>query len=108
MKLYSSAYDYSIYTLNYYEDKYFISLFASFKQKAKIYNHYTYAQIIIKKLFFFSVYKNEWKEHKFWRQKNKKSNLYKKTKKTFNIDDIDVNNILVSKKEPYGKDNSLI
>ena len=53
MKLYSSAYDYAIYTLNYYEDKYFISLFASFKQKAKIYNHYAYAQIIIKKLFFF-------------------------------------------------------
>ena len=26
----------------------------------------------------------------------------------FNIDDIDVNKILVSKKEPYGKNNSLI
>ena len=53
MKLYSSTYDYAIYTLNYYEDKYFISLFASFKQKAKIYNHYPYAQIIIKKNYFF-------------------------------------------------------
>ena len=26
----------------------------------------------------------------------------------FNIDDIDVNKILVTKKEPYGKNNSLI
>ena len=29
-------------------------------------------------------------------------------KKIFNIDDIDVNKILVSKKEPYSKNNSLI
>ena len=29
-----------------------------------------------------------------------------KTKKNFNIDDIDVNKILVSKKEQYGKYNS--
>ena len=29
-------------------------------------------------------------------------------KKIFNIDDIDGNKILVSKKEPYGKNNSLI
>ena len=28
-----------LYTLNYYEDKYFISLFAHFKHKARIYNH---------------------------------------------------------------------
>ena len=66
MKLYNNAYDYAIYTLN-YEDKYFISLFAHFKHKAKIYNHCTYIQIIVKKivLFFFTVYKNEWKKHKF-------------------------------------------
>ena len=31
-----------------------------------------------------------------------------KTKKIFNIDDIYVNKILVSKKEPYDKNNSLI
>ena len=37
-----------------------------------------------------------------------KSDFYKKNKKIFNIDDIDVNKILVSKKEPYGKNNSLI
>ena len=37
-----------------------------------------------------------------------KSDFYKKNKKIFNIDYIDVNKILVSKKEPYGKNNSLI
>ena len=36
----------------------------------------------------------------------KKSNFYNKNIKIFNIDDIDVNNILVSKKEQYGKYNS--
>ena len=36
----------------------------------------------------------------------KKSGFYK-NKKIFNIDDIDVNKILVSKKETYGKYNSL-
>ena len=35
MRLYSNAYNYAIYTLNYYEDKYFISLFAHFKHKEK-------------------------------------------------------------------------
>ena len=34
-------------------------------------------------------------------------NFYKKNKKVFNIDDIDVNKILVSKKEPYGKNDAL-
>ena len=42
------------------------------------------------------MYKNEWKEHKFWPQKNKKKSLLEK------IDDIDVNKILVFKEEPYG------
>ena len=36
----------------------------------------------------------------------KKSNFYNKNKKIFNIDDIDVNKTLVSKKEQYGKYNS--
>ena len=35
MKLYSNVHDYAIYTLNYYEDKYFISLFVHFKDKGK-------------------------------------------------------------------------
>ena len=44
----------------------------------------------------------------FNNKKIKKIDFYKKKKKMFNIDDIDVNKILVSKKEPYGKNNSLI
>ena len=32
----------TIYALNYYEDKYFISLFAYIKHKARTYNHRTY------------------------------------------------------------------
>ena len=43
-----------------------------------------------------------WKEHKFRQQKNRKKWLLQK-KKLFNIDDFDINKILVSKKEPYGK-----
>ena len=41
-------------------------------------------------------------------KKSKKSDSYNKIKKIFNIDDIDVNIILVSKKEQYGKNNSFI
>ena len=36
----------------------------------------------------------------------KKSDFYNKNKKVFDIDDIDVNKMLVSKKEQYGKYNS--
>ena len=36
----------------------------------------------------------------------KKSDFYNKNKKIFNIDDIDANKILVSKKEQFGKYNS--
>ena len=36
----------------------------------------------------------------------KKNDFYNKNKKIFNIDDIDANKILVSKKEKYGKHNS--
>ena len=39
-------------------------------------------------------------------KKIKKSDFYK-NKKIFNIDDIDVNRILVSKKEPYSINNAL-
>ena len=45
--------------------------------------------------------KNEWKEHKI-----DKTNFHK-NKKLFKIEDIDINNILVSKKESYGTKNSL-
>ena len=37
-----------------------------------------------------------------------KSDFYNKSKKIFNIDDIDFNKILVRKKEQYGKNNSFI
>ena len=40
------------------------------------------------------------------KKKQKKSDFYNKNKKIFNIDDTDVNKILVSKKETYGKYNS--
>ena len=39
-------------------------------------------------------------------KKIKKSDCYNKNKKIFNIDDIDIDKILVSKKETYGKYNS--
>ena len=42
----------------------------------------------------------------FNNEKIKRSDFYNKNKKIFNIDDIDVNKILVSKKEQYGKYNS--
>ena len=52
------------------------------------------------------MYKNEQKQHKFWQQKYQKKRIlnvflffYNKNKKTFNIDNIDVNKISVSKKE---------
>ena len=56
--------------------------------------------------FFFSKYKNEWKEHIFWRQKNQKRDFYK-NKKILKVYDIDVNKILASKKEPYGTNKSI-
>ena len=40
----------------------------------------------------------------FGDKKIKRSKFYK-NKKTFKIDDIDVNKILVSKEEPYGANN---
>ena len=46
------------------------------------------------------------KSKKFDNKKIQKSDL-SKNKKVFHIDDIDVNKILVSKKEPYGAKNAL-
>ena len=42
----------------------------------------------------------------FGNKKINKSDFYNKNKKIFNINDIDVNKIFVSKKEQYGKYNS--
>ena len=60
-----------------------------------------YTQIVINKLllFFFAEHKDEWKQDKFRRQNNKKSDFYNKNKKIFDIIDIDVNKILVSEKK---------
>ena len=58
-------------------------------------------QVIIKKQFVLAQYKNEWKEHNLWQQKDQKSNFYK-NKKLFKIDHIDADKILVSKKESCG------
>ena len=54
-------------------------------------------------LFFFTAYKNEWKEHKVWWEKNQKKWLLQEQK---SIQDIDFNKILVSKEESYGTKNS--
>ena len=48
------------------------------------------------------MYTNEWKEHFEMIKKIKKSNFYK-NKKLSKIDEIDVDKIIVSKKEWYGK-----
>ena len=56
-------------------------------------------------LFFFTQYKNEWKECEVWRQKSQKSGFYR-NKKVIKIDGIDVNEILVYKEESYGSKNS--
>ena len=46
------------------------------------------------------------KNTNFDNKKIEKSNFYNKNKKIFNVDDIDVNEILVFKREIYGKYNS--
>ena len=46
------------------------------------------------------------RKNKFWQKKYQKNDIYNKNKKILNIDDIDVNKILVSKKEQHGKYNS--
>ena len=61
-----------------------------------------------KKISFFSSQniKMNTKDINFDDKKIKKSNFYK-NKKAFQIDNINVNKILVSKKEPYGTKNVL-
>ena len=62
-----------------------------------------------KKFFYFfsSLYiRMDGKSINFNDKKIKKSDFYNKNKKVFDIDDIDVNKILVPKKEQYGKNNS--
>ena len=67
-----------------------------------------YTLIIIKKIYFFSLLyvRMNGKSINFDNKNIKKSDFYNENKKLFNINDIDVTKILVSKKEQYGKYNS--
>ena len=47
----------TLYTLNYHEDKYFTSIFACFKYKARIYYYRTYTLTVIKKKLVIRVLK---------------------------------------------------
>ena len=67
-----------------------------------------YTQIIIKKvlLFLFTIYiRMSGKDINFDDKKIKRSSFYKNNKIN-SIEDIDINNILVPKKESYGNKNS--
>ena len=64
---------------------------------------------LLQKIFYFFSFlqiRMNGKNINFDNKKIKKSDFYNKNKKIFNIDDIDVNKILVSKKVQYGKYNS--
>ena len=74
--------------------------------QSKIYNHYIYTQIIVKNFYFFSLLyiRISGKNINFDVKTIKKSEFYK-NKKLNNTNDIDINKILVSKKESYGIKN---
>ena len=75
------------------------------KHKPKIYIITRIPKSLSKNIYFFSLieYKNEGNSINFDDKKIKQSDLYNsKNKKIFDIDDIDVSKILVSKKEQYG------
>ena len=65
-------------------------------------------KLLQKNFYFFSFLyiRMNGKNINFDNKKIKKSDFYNKNKKIFNIDDIDVNKILVSKKVQYDKYNS--
>ena len=87
-----------------YENKYFAAIN---KHKAKIYDQCTYTQILFKKIYFFSSpsIRMSGNSINFEDKKIKKSDFYN-NKKILDINDIDVNEILIPKKEKYGKYNS--
>ena len=93
--------------MNLHQKNYFFSFFVIHKPIAKHMITTCIPKLLLKKilLFFFTVYKNNRKEHKFWKQKNQKKWLLWKQKVT-KVDDIDANKIFVSKKESYGTKNS--
>ena len=78
------------------------------KHKVKYINNVCIPIIIIKEIYFFSLLytRLNGKSINYNNKNIKKSDFYNKNIKIFNIDDIDVNKILVSKKEQYGKYNS--
>ena len=57
-------------------------------------------------LYFFTQIRMNQNSINFANKNIEKSDFYNKNKKAFNIDDVDVNKILFSKKEQYGKYNS--
>ena len=63
------------------------------------YKHFFY-------LFFFTTVRMSKNNINFDNKKIKKKRLLQQKQKIFNKDDIDVNKILVSKREQYGKYNS--
>ena len=67
-----------------------------------------YTQITIKKiqLFFSQNIRMSISNINFSDKKIKKTDFYNKNKKIFNINDIDINKILIYKKETYDKYNS--
>ena len=69
---------------------------------------HVYPNYYKKKFYFFSLLyiRTNGKSINFNDKKTQKSDFYNKNKKIFNMDDIDVNKILVSKKEQYCKYNS--
>ena len=69
-----------------------------------MYTHNYYYKKIL--LFFLLYIRMNGKNINFNNEKIKKSDFYNKNKKIFNIGDIDVNKILISKKETYGEYNS--
>ena len=109
MKLYSNAYNYAIYTLNYYEHKLFVNIFAHFRHKEKKYIITApIPKLLLKRPSYFSLLytRMSGKSINFNDKKIEKS-VFSKNKKPFQLVDIDVNKLLVSKKEAYGKNNAL-
>ena len=74
--------------------------FCNTQAHCNTYDHSTYTQIAIKKIYFFSLQyiRMSVKNINFEDKKIKKGDFYK-NKKVTKIDDIDVNKILVSKKK---------
>ena len=56
--------------------------------------------------FFTTLFKNEWKEQLLVIKRSTRV-IFIRNKKIFNIDEIGVDKILVSKRESYGKKGSL-